>query len=159
MTADSHEGTERAITELGIRRLAARYCVSVDDGQFGEFERLWSDDARMHVMGATYVGAGAIRGFLEPAQPPELRGKHFTSSHLIEWGDSDAPSGSVEMQRAVGWVDFVFFDRSGKCLQVGRYHDEYVHLAGDSDLWQFSVREIVFIGESPQITDPPRIFG
>ncbi len=133
--------------ELEIRKLAERYCMSVDEGMFDEFEALFTPEARMHVMGMTHEGARGVRAFIEAAQPPELRGKHFIASHLIEVD----PSGLS----ALGWCDFAFIDRDGNVPNSGRYHDRYSK--DDSGRWRFTLREIVFTGEQPEISDPVRI--
>ena len=131
----------RPADELAIRGLVARYCMTVDDGRFGDFEALWADDARIHVMGATHSGRGAVRAFIEGAQPPKARGRHTTSSHLVTFDGAG---------RARGWADYVFFDARGAATNIGRYHDEYVR--GDDGEWRFALREIVFRSGEPEVT-------
>lgn len=129
--------------ELAVRRLVARYCMTVDDGRFDDFAALWAEDARIHVMGATHEGRAAVKAFIEAAQPPAARGRHTTSSHLVVFDSA---------RRARGWADYVFFDASGAATSVGRYHDEYVR--DDHGDWLFALREIVFRNAEPRLTTP-----
>ncbi len=137
-SADPQHGAESA-----VRDLVARYCMSIDDGRFDDFEGLWVSDAQMHVMGTTHQGPAAIRRFMEEAQPSERRGRHSIASHLM---DIDAGAGTGR-----GWVDYVFFDTAGAATSIGRYHDLY---ARDVEgRWRFALREIVFQGAQPELTD------
>jgi len=137
--------THTPAEELSVRALIARYCMSVDDGRFGDFERLWRADAVLHVMGTSHAGVPAIRAFMEGVQAPEARGRHATSSHLVVHD----PEGDA----LVGWCDYVFFDGRNTVTSVGRYHDRYAR--DDDGTWRFALREIVFRGDSPELTAPP----
>ncbi|MCP4435421.1 MAG: nuclear transport factor 2 family protein [Actinomycetia bacterium] len=130
--------------ELAVRELSARYCMAVDDGRFEEFAELYEPDAVLHVMGGSHRGRDSIREFMSAAQSPELRGRHTTSSHVTTL-DVAAGTGS-------GWVDYVFFDADGHATNLGRYHDRYVR--GADGRWRFAVREIVFRGAKPELTEP-----
>ena len=121
----------------------AHYCMSVDDGRFSDFEDLWAPDAAMHVMGDTHRGPAAVRAFMEAAQPEAARGRHSIAAKLLRL---DARAGT-----GAGWVDYVFFDATGAATNIGRYHDRY--LRGEDGRWRFELREIVFRGSSPDVTD------
>lgn len=139
---------DRCADELAIRGLVARYCMLVDDGRWDDFAGLWAEGGRMHVMGTTHTGRAAVRDFLCAAMPPEVRGRHATSSQVVTFDDEERGGGD----RARGWVDFMFFDASGAATRIGRYHDEYVR-GGDGE-WRLALREIVFLGGEPELTGP-----
>lgn len=139
MAEPERQSESAAAARAAVEDLLARYCMAVDDGRFDDFERLFDPDGAMHVMGSTHIGASAVRAFMEQAQPPEARGRHATSSKVLEL-DVSAGTGS-------GWVDYVFFDSTGTATNIGRYHDRYRR--GGDGRWRFSLREIVFRGEDP----------
>lgn len=138
-----------AAPEELVRHTLARYCHLCDDGRFVEWGELFTDDARLHVLGTTHSGRDAVRSFIEAAQPAERRGKHVVASSvvLVDRGDDGSP------QRARAWSDYVFLDRSGAVTNTGRYHDELV--PGEDGVWRFELREIVFAGGEPELTDRP----
>lgn len=117
--------------------MLATYSMTCDDGRFDEFALLFAADAEFHVMGQVHRGRDAIVAFMEEALPPERRGRHMTSSSLIDIDESG--------DRARGLTDYVFVGRAGgqyAITSVGRYHDDFVR---DRDgEWRFSRREIVF---------------
>lgn len=133
-----------------VRRTLARYCHLCDDGRFAEWGALFTEDARLHVLGTTHTGRDAVRGFIEAAQPPERRGRHavVNSLVLVELDD-----GGGSPLRARAWSDYLFLDRSGAVTNTGRYHDELV--PGVDGVWRFELREIVFAGGEPELTGPP----
>lgn len=131
--------------EEDIRRTVARYCMLCDDGRFDEWADLFTENARFHVMGRTYEGRAAIQGFISAGQPPERRGKHVAYGSLI---DVDEWNGKASV-----WTDYVFVDQAGAVTSQGRYHDE-MERCGDKR-WRFTLREIVFRGAEPQLTQPP----
>jgi len=129
----------------GIRRTVAQYCQLCDDGRFDEWVDLFTTEARFHVMGRTHVGRDAVRAFIEAGQGPDQRGRHLASDPVIDLA-SDGRS-------ARAWTDYVFLDKQPKVTSVGRYHDELV--AGPDGRWRFALREIVFQGKGPELTQPP----
>ena len=131
--------------EEDIRRTIARYSMLCDDGRFDEWVDLFTPDATFHVMGATQEGRDAIKAFVSAGQTAELRGRHVTSNVLI---DVDSWNGTAR-----AWVDLVFVDQEGRITTVGRYHD--VLERGGDKVWRFTMREIVFRGAEPQLTQPP----
>lgn len=131
--------------EEEIRQTLVRYCMLCDDGRFDEWAQLFTQDTRFHVMGATHEGRAAAQAFIEQGQPPERRGKHMGLGALIRVDD--------EAGTARSWSDYAFVDRSGTVSSTGRYHDELVR--GNDGTWRFSLREIVFAGQDPELTDRP----
>lgn len=131
--------------EEDIRRTLARYCMFCDDGRFDEFGMLFTEGARFHVMGRTYEGREQIRTFMEKNQGPDARGKHLAVNSLIE---SDGWSGTAR-----AWTDFAFIAQNQRVTSMGRYHDELVR-EGDK-VWRIGLREIVFRGDDPQLTQLP----
>jgi 3-phenylpropionate/cinnamic acid dioxygenase small subunit len=125
----------------GVRRTLALYCQLCDDGRFDEWATLYTDDARFLVMDQVHEGPDAIKAFIEEAQSPEKRGKHFMGQSVIEeHGDG----------RTVSVVsDYTFIARNQKggyaITSAGRYHDELVQ--GDDGSWRFRSREIRFLGD------------
>jgi 3-phenylpropionate/cinnamic acid dioxygenase small subunit len=127
----------------GVRQTIARYCFLCDDGRFEEWGDLFTVDTRFHVMGNTQHGRAATVEFIEAGQPPEQRGKHLIGASLV----------LLDGDHATAWTDFIFVDRRGAVLSSGRYHDELIR--SDDGAWRFAVREIVFTGATPELTDGP----
>lgn len=124
----------------GVRRTLALYCQLCDDGRFDEWSTLYTDDARFLVMGQAHEGPAAIKAFIEGAQPPEKRGKHFMGQSVIdEHGDGNTV-------RVVSDYTFIARTEGGYAItSAGRYHDELVR--GDDGQWRFRTREIRFLGD------------
>jgi SnoaL-like domain len=129
----------------GIRRTIAQYCQLCDDGRFDEWIDLFTADARFHVMGRTHQGHESIVGFMRVGQSEEKRGRHATFEPLIDV--------SADGRTARVWTDFLFLDKTRSVTSIGRYHDELD--LGDDGRWRFSLREIVFLGGSPELAQPP----
>ena len=121
----------------GIRRTLAAYCQLLDDGRFDEWVDTFTEDVAFAVMGRTYRGREAVRGFVEPTQGPDARGRHVLSEPLIDV----EPAGG----RATVATDYCFVSRDLAVLSAGRYHDVLVR---DTDgAWRIAAREIVFVGD------------
>ena len=124
-----------------IRQLLVAYCQTCDDGRFEEWSELYTDDATFTVVGTTHRGRAALRAFIEGAQPPESRGKHFLSE----------PSIDVDGDMASCVTDYIFLARQDTGIAVtsaGRYLDEVVRDRDGSRYgWRFAAREIVFLGQ------------
>lgn len=120
-----------------IRATLARYCQYLDDGRFDDWTALFAEDCEFRVMGLHLVGRDALRGFIEPAQSEEMRGRHLISEPLIE----------VDGYRATVTTDYAFVGRDLAVQSSGRYHD--VLACGDDGEWRFLEREIVFVGDQP----------
>lgn len=123
--------------EPEIRKLLAMYCQLIDDGRFDEWIQLFTDDIEFVVMGMHKHGHDELRGFIEPSQQADARGKHMISEPWIEIA-SDS--------RASATTDFAWVSKQGVVGQSGRYHDTIVR---QNDRWQFQRREIVFTGDQP----------
>jgi 3-phenylpropionate/cinnamic acid dioxygenase small subunit len=120
--------------EESIRRTLAEYAHLLDDGRFDEWELLYTADARFHVMGRTYEGRAAARGFMEQYQGAENRGKHICVNSVID----------VDGGRATAVTDYIFITQAREILSAGRYHDVLVR---EPDRWRFAERRIVFMGD------------
>jgi 3-phenylpropionate/cinnamic acid dioxygenase small subunit len=134
--ADARRGPyPAAVTdEEAIRRTIAEYAHLCDDGRFDEWAGLYVEDCRFHVMGQTYEGRAATKGFIVKGQPPELRGKHICVNSVID----------VEGDRARAVTDYIFISKANVVTSAGRYHDVLVR---EPDRWRFAERRIVFLGD------------
>jgi 3-phenylpropionate/cinnamic acid dioxygenase small subunit len=124
--------------ESDIRRLLAMYCQLIDDGRFDEWIELFTDDIEFVVMGMHQHGHAELRGFIEPSQQADARGKHMISEPWIEIESATA---------ATATTDFAWVSKQGAVGQAGRYHDRIVK---QNERWQFQRREIVFTGDQPE---------
>ncbi|MEZ5245737.1 MAG: nuclear transport factor 2 family protein [Acidimicrobiales bacterium] len=124
--------------ESEIRKLLAKYCQLLDDGRFDEWIELFTDDIEFVVMGMHKHGHAEVRGFIEPSQQADARGKHMISEPWIEI-ESAAD--------ATATTDFAWVSKQGAVGQSGRYHDRIVNQNGR---WRFQRREIVFTGDRPE---------
>jgi uncharacterized protein (TIGR02246 family) len=122
--------------ELEIRRTLATYCQTLDDGRWDEWADLFAEDVTFAVMGQVHRGRDAVRGFIEPMQGPDARGRHLLSEPLI----------TVDGDTATATTDYCFVTKAFTVQSAGRYHDVLVR---DGDRWRFKVREIVFLGDEP----------
>ena len=121
--------------EEAIRRTIAQYAHFCDDGRFDEWADLFTADARLSALGATYVGRDDVKGWITKYQgPAELRGKHVCANTVID----------VDGDVARAWTDYIFVDQAQAIISVGRYHDQ---LAREPDRWRFRERRIVFLGD------------
>jgi 3-phenylpropionate/cinnamic acid dioxygenase small subunit len=120
--------------EEEIRRTVAQYAHFCDDGRFEEWGELYTDDATFSVLGQTYNGRDAIKGFITKAQPPKQRGKHICFNTVID----------TEGDEAYAVTDYIFIDQEKAIASAGRYHDRLVR---DRGRWRFAQRRIVFMGD------------
>ncbi len=112
-----------------IRRTIAEYSHRWDEGLLDEFTDLFTEDARLVVMGTVNEGRDAIRDYMKLVGAAG-RGLHVTTNVLVDVeGDS------------AGAVTGYLFVRQGPTgpgiVAAGRYHDQLVR---DPDRWRFSVR-------------------
>ena len=124
--------------EFDIRRLLAMYCQLLDDGRFDEWIELFTEDIEFVVMGMHKHGHADLRGFIEPSQQADARGKHMISEPWIRLESGTAASATT---------DFAWVSKQGVVGQAGRYHDRIVK---HDDRWRFQRREIVFTGDQPE---------
>lgn len=133
-----HDATDRGERDHdAIRATLAAYCQHLDDGRFDEWVELFTDDVAFSVMGRVERGRAAVRGFVEPVQQSDSRGRHVLSEPLIVL-DGDA---------ATATTDFCFLAQDLAVTAAGRYHDVLVR---EGDRWRIAAREIVFLGDSPR---------
>ncbi len=132
-------------SEEGIRRTLMQYAQLCDDGRFDEWADLFTTDTRFHVMGSTQTGREAVKAWIEKSQGPKARGRHAVFAPVVDV--------SSDGRTASAWTDYLFFNRSGAVTSTGRYHDQLV--LGDDGRWRFLLREIVFQGGDPELTEPP----
>ncbi|MBP16770.1 MAG: DUF4440 domain-containing protein [Acidimicrobiaceae bacterium] len=120
-----------------IRATLARYCQYLDDGRFDDWMNLFTEDCEFRVMGRHLVGRDALRGFIEPAQTEDMRGRHLISEPLME----------IDGDHAKVTTDYAFVGRDLAVQSSGRYHD--ILVCDDDGEWRFLEREIVFVGDRP----------
>jgi ketosteroid isomerase-like protein len=125
------------MSEHTIRRTLAEYCQLLDDGRFDEWVEVFTEDVVLTVMGQVARGRAAVRQLIEPVQQADARGRHVLSEPLI----------SVDGDTATAVTDYCFIAPYLQITSAGRYYDVLVR---DGDRWRISVREIVFVGESPR---------
>jgi uncharacterized protein (TIGR02246 family) len=122
--------------EEGIRRTIAGYSQRLDDGRFEEWAELFTEDARLVLMGRVTTGREAIRRYIETVQPDGSRGMHVTTNSLID----------VDGDRATATTDYLFVrpgEQGISVIAAGRYYDRLVHRG---DQWQFEERSITLLG-------------
>lgn len=130
-------GENQRNDESQIRRLLAMYCQLLDDGHFDEWIDLFADDIEFIVMGMHKTGHEELRGFIEPSQQADARGKHMISEPWVEIASATA---------ATATTDFAWVSKDGVVGQSGRYHDQIIK---QDQRWRFQRREIVFTGDQP----------
>lgn len=129
-------GYGRPVSDSAIRRTLVEYCQTLDDGRFDEWIDLFTTDVEFTVMGRTLAGREEVRGFIEPSQQADARGRHLLSEPLI---DMDGGEANV-------LTDYAFVARDNTVSSSGRYHDV---LRREPDRWRIARREIVFTGDQP----------
>jgi len=123
---------ELLAVDAGVRRTIAAYARSVDGRDMEACARLFTDDARIRVMGEEHVGAAQVRAWLEmlAKSPP---GIHLTTNTLVH------PRGGSEAE-AVSDVAFIKqTDGAWRIVVAGRYADR---LRREADGWRFVERVI-----------------
>jgi uncharacterized protein (TIGR02246 family) len=134
----SEQAAARLLAEAEIARALARYCHTIDDGDFEALAECFAPDAELNAFGRTRNGRDAVVALLAKAMPAESRGKHMTCNSVV----SDAEASDDGELRARALSDFLFIgpDRS---ITTGRYADEFVHVDG---AWRIAKRTISFTG-------------
>jgi 3-phenylpropionate/cinnamic acid dioxygenase small subunit len=102
-------------TDLAVRRLLARYCHLVDDGDLDAAAALFTDDARVRAGAEDYAGRDAIKGWLVEVPHGQF---HQVTNVVVSNGSqpgivhavSDLMTGTRDGN---GWTGF----------GLGRYHD------------------------------------
>ena len=124
--------TDLPAIEAGVARTITRYARTVDGRDMAACAALFTEDARITVMGETHVGSEAIKAWLAllAKSPP---GIHLTTNTLVE------PAGPG---RATATSDVAFIKREEagwKIVVAGQYSDE---LVARGDHWLFASRTI-----------------
>jgi 3-phenylpropionate/cinnamic acid dioxygenase small subunit len=125
------------MSEADIRRTLAEYCQLMDDGRWDEWVGVFTDDVVFGVMGQVCRGPEEVRGFVEPNQQEDARGRHLLSEPLI----------TVDGDAATATTDYAFVAKNMTVMSAGRYYDT---LRDDGDRWRIAEREIVFLGDQPR---------
>ncbi len=118
-----------------IRRTLGQYSQLCDDGRFEEWADLFTDDARLELMGQVKTGRDAIVTYMRGVQSAGSRGLHMTSGPLVE----------VDGPQATASTDYLFVRPSADGIAIiaaGRYHDR---LVDDGDRWRFTERKITML--------------
>jgi 3-phenylpropionate/cinnamic acid dioxygenase small subunit len=118
-----------------IRRTLGEYGQLCDDGRFGEWGELFTEDARLELMGQVKTGRQAIVTYMRSVQPAESRGIHMISGSLVEVDGSSA-SASTNYLFVRPTVDGMAI------VAAGRYYDQLVR---DSRRWRFTQRTITIL--------------
>jgi ketosteroid isomerase-like protein len=116
-------------TDLGVRRVLARYCHLVDDRDFDPLVEMFTPDARFHVLGTDLAGRPAIREWLDTVPDPMF---HHVTNVVVSNGSNGtvhALSDCLVGGRRDGgpWAIWM----------LGRYHDT---LVGEGRELRFSQR-------------------
>lgn len=133
---------DRVADEAQIQRVINLYSQLLDDGRFGEWGELFTDDAVFTVWDLRLSGRTAIVEAIGGMQP-ERPGKHVGFAAVID----------VEGDRAWAWTDLVAladagegpFGRAYTVATAARYYDEFARGAGGR--WRFSARRMRMAGD------------
>jgi 3-phenylpropionate/cinnamic acid dioxygenase small subunit len=137
--SDLHEqAVAKLLADAEIRRTLARYCHTIDDGDFEGLAECFAADAELDAFGRTRNGREAVIALLTKAMPPESRGKHLVCNSVVD----GAEEGDGGVLRAGVLSDFCFIGPDGSA-KTGRYADEFVHSDG---AWRIAKRAITFTG-------------
>jgi len=166
MSQTSASSPRQLAAEAGIRRTLARYCHTIDDGDFAALAECFAPDAELLAFGRTRSGREAVTALLAKAMPPENRGKHLTcNTHIGEvmageqtageqtageqtgaataaQASQQASAGDSGGARVSVLSDFAFVGRDGS-ITTGRYRDEFIAAQGG---WMIARREIAIGG-------------
>lgn len=121
--------------EEAVGRTLARYCQLCDDGDFDAWSDLFESHAVFRVLGGEHHGRDAIRAFIEAAQGPAVRGKHFLGQSVVDVDEDHGLATAV--------TDYLFVDKSLAITSAGRYHDTLRR--GPDGEWRFTSREVRFL--------------
>ena len=78
-----------------IRRTLAEYCQLLDDGQFDQWADLFTEDARLVLLGKVTTGRDAIRDYMMGVQPDGSRGLHMTANSVVD-ADGDSATATTD---------------------------------------------------------------
>jgi 3-phenylpropionate/cinnamic acid dioxygenase small subunit len=109
--------------DAAIRRLLARYCQLVDDGDFDAAVDLFSDDARYIILGEELKGREAIRGALSDHKTETTL--HQVTNVVVSNGSHDGTFHSVSDLALTAKRD------TWTPVFAGRYHDTFTGTGRD----------------------------
>jgi 3-phenylpropionate/cinnamic acid dioxygenase small subunit len=138
MSDKPQDALARLVAEAGIRHTLARYCHTIDDGDFDALGECFTPDAELAAFGRTRNGREAATALLAKAMPADNRGKHLIANISI----GELRSGADGTARASVLSDFAFVGKDGS-VTTGRYADEFVSADGG---WLIGKREIALGG-------------
>src|SRR5579862_7555871 len=136
--SDQQDAIARLIVEAGIGRTLARYCHTIDDGEFDALGECFTEDTELEAFGRTRNGREAAVGLLAKAMPPENRGKHLITNTVV----SAVEEGEAGEGKASVVSDFAFVGKDSS-IMTGRYIDEF---AATDDGWKIAKRTIALNG-------------
>jgi 3-phenylpropionate/cinnamic acid dioxygenase small subunit len=130
--------------EHQILRTLAEYGQWLDDGRFGQWSELFTEDARLDVAAESTRGREAIRSYMETVQADGRRGMHVNTNAVVDVAsDGTATAAS----------DYLFVrpsDSGPVVVAAGRYRDE---LVVDGDRWRFRRRTISILSVRSGVAD------
>lgn len=106
-------------TDLAVRRLIARYCHLIDDGDFKEAGELFTEDGRFNALGTDLRGRDAIVEWLSTLTATMW---HGVTNVVVSNGSHDGTYHAVADIGMYSKGD----DGKWKLGLVGRYHDTLV---------------------------------
>jgi 3-phenylpropionate/cinnamic acid dioxygenase small subunit len=116
-------------TDLAVRRVLARYCHLVDDGDFDPAADMFTEDGRFNALGTDLQGRPAIREWLGTVPSPMF---HHVTNVVVSNG-SHGKVHAVSDCMVGGKRD----DGPWTIWMLGRYHDT---LVGEGRDMRFSQR-------------------
>lgn len=123
---------DAALDVLAIQNLTSLYCLYLDEEDMESWAGLWAPDGEMHAFRATWKGPEEIASHIGQADP----GLHMAG----------VPTIAVDGDHATAKQNFLFVEKEGQALRLGRYEDTFTRLA---DGWRFASRRIVFMKSTP----------
>ncbi len=123
---------DAALDVLAIQHLMSLYCLHLDEEDMPAWAALWAPDGQMHAFRQTWNGPEEIAAHIGQADP----GLHMAG----------VPAITVHGDTATGRQNFLFVEKEGQALRLGRYEDTFARLDGG---WRFASRRIVFMKSTP----------
>src|SRR6266540_6989499 len=114
-----------ALDVLAIQHLMSLYCLYLDEGDMAAWTGLWAPGAEMHAFRQIWRGPEEIASHIGQADP----GLHMAG----------VPAITVDGDHATGRQNFLFVEKEGQALRLGRYEDT---LTRQADGWRFASRKI-----------------
>jgi uncharacterized protein (TIGR02246 family) len=126
------DGLEQLLAMQAIRDQILRYAIFLDDKNWDELAKLWTEDAVWAGPGMEFTGRDGVMEFLSGCLPDDYSGKHLNAPSLIELTGPDS---------AHALTDVVWIAQDFEIQVAARYDDDVVRVDGT---WLFVRRtEIV----------------